>query len=379
MGIDGKPYFCILGRLMVLGVDSEVRIPQGLQQQLLALLIIHRENPLSDRELVDALWPNDLRAKRDLQTLIHALRGSLEPGGRPYTLVARIAGRYQICLEDAQIDAETFVVQIGQAERLPLEDARSHLRGALKMWRGEPAPEIRHVASASSERQRLKAVHASAALRLFDLDLAAGAPKEALPEMEGFFAQHPFVEPRALMQAYVALGEFGQAEQLYRGYVDRHDGLEPSAELQSLYRDRVLGARPSCEAASHDAVWNDLLRTYLSALRRGYEAMIEVSESHRDSYDTLSLAEREAVVDAWAADLATFRDAHELFFAAIDESVRAAGVSSVLLAARLRTKVVATREIGRIAPSLIITPFQELQMPVWEEIEKQLELKPLHD
>src|SRR6266404_4709955 len=132
--------FKILGPLEVADEGRELELGGSRQRQLLAILLLHRNELVSSDRLIDHLWGTEPppTAAKGLQVHISRLRKALGAGGRLVTH----AGGYTLRAGVEDVDAARFeqLVERGR-ECLAAGDAAeaaADLREALGLWRGRP-------------------------------------------------------------------------------------------------------------------------------------------------------------------------------------------------------------------------------------------------
>src|SRR3954453_14618958 len=150
--------FRILGPLEV-GSDAGVIALGGpLPRALLAMLLLHANQPVSVERLTGALWGEDAPAGsgRTLQVYVSRLRKAL---GERERLVISPAG-YLLRVRADELDAERFERQVakglGALGGEQLKRPASELRGALSLWRGPALAELASVWLAPVEVTRLE-------------------------------------------------------------------------------------------------------------------------------------------------------------------------------------------------------------------------------
>src|SRR5439155_18889267 len=127
------------------------------RQALLAVLLLHANEPVASEQLIDELWgyaPPDTAAKF-IQNNVSQLRKLLRPG------VLRTSGRgYLLDTEPEELDARTFERLADEgSEALARHDAASAsaaLREALALWRGPALADFVYEGFAQSEITRLE-------------------------------------------------------------------------------------------------------------------------------------------------------------------------------------------------------------------------------
>jgi DNA-binding SARP family transcriptional activator len=230
--------FRLLGLLEVEDDEGLVRIVPGRESALLALLLVHRREPLSSDRIVEEVWGDaaPANATKSVQVYISRLRKSLGVGRIETTRAG-----YRIRLEPDEFDVEQFE-ELAEAGRTA---------DALALWRGEPLAEFRYASFAQSEARRLEELHSRLLADRIDERIAAGRAAETIPELEALIAREPLWErPRAqLMHALYLVGRQADALELYRRtrtLLGDELGVDPGPELQQLERailnqDRDLG------------------------------------------------------------------------------------------------------------------------------------------
>ena len=218
--------FLILGPLEVVDDGRAVAVTGAKPRALLATLLLHANEVVSDERLTDALWGDDPpeTARNVLQAHVSQLRKAL---GR--NVVTRRASGYVIELASADLDLARFEELRAEAASLPPAEGADRLRSALALWRGEP----------EFDRLRLEEIRLAALEDRIDADLGLGRHSEVIPELQGLVEAEPLRErPRAqLMLALYragrqadALAEFTRA----RETLVEELGVEPGAELVRL-------------------------------------------------------------------------------------------------------------------------------------------------
>ena len=136
--------FRILGTLQVWDGDREITVGGHKQRALLALLLVHANESVSEDVLIEALWGEAAseKAGRNLHVLVSRLRASIGADRLP-----REAGGYLIRVEEGELDVDRF-------ERLRHEHRPSE---ALALWRGAALADFAYDGWAQSEARRLEA------------------------------------------------------------------------------------------------------------------------------------------------------------------------------------------------------------------------------
>jgi DNA-binding SARP family transcriptional activator len=238
--------FRILGPLEVVSDGQTVDLGGAKQRALLAVLLLHPNQVVSQDRLIDALWeeePPDT-AQKALQVHVSRLRKQLGTDR-----IETKAPGYVIRLEADELDVERF-------ERLVEEGGRSRLAEALALWRGPPLDDVAHTRFARQEIGRLEERRLAVLEERIEADLAAGRQADLIAELESLVAGHPLRERlRALlMLALYARGRQAEALAVYqearRALVDEL-GVEPGRELRDLHR-RMLNQDPALDLRHDD-------------------------------------------------------------------------------------------------------------------------------
>jgi DNA-binding SARP family transcriptional activator len=231
----------ILGPLEADRDGDPVRLGGRKQRALLALLGLEPGQAVPTGRLIEALWPEqDEGAAARLQVYVSQLRKAIGDADA----VEMRGGGYALAVEPEAVDAARF-------ERLAREGGRalaggdpaaaaSALRAALELWRGPALGDLGYEAFAQPAVGRLEELRLGAEEDRIDAELALGAHRELLPELEQLVAEQPLRERlrRGLMLALYRCGR--QADALdaylaaYRTLVDEL-GAEPGPELRDLH------------------------------------------------------------------------------------------------------------------------------------------------
>jgi predicted ATPase/DNA-binding SARP family transcriptional activator len=245
--------FRILGPLEVHGEPGVIAPAPGKQRALLALLLLHRNEPVSAERLMLALWGEEAppAAVKRLHVHVSRLRTAL---GDP-ELVTRTPAGYRLHVRPGELDSERFerladkgraLLAAGEPDR-----AADALGEALALWRGPPLADVALQAFAQAdiaqlEEQRLAALEARVAA---DLDL--GRHAELVAELRRLVAEHPWRERlhAQLMLALYRTGRQADALDAYgraRQTLVAEIGAEPGPELRRL-QQAILNQDPALE------------------------------------------------------------------------------------------------------------------------------------
>ncbi len=232
--------FRILGPLEVVERDQPVVLGGPKQRALLAVLLLHRNQVVSNDRLVDALWGEHPppSAPTTVRVYVSNLRKTL--GGE--VLLTR-AGGYVVSLGAAQVDADRFEALISEARAALGEGdalrARELLETALGLWRGEPLADLSYEPFAQVDIARLVEARLGAVEDRIEADLMLGRHRHLVAELEALVERYPTRERLlgCLMLALYRCGRQVDALAVYRRGRDKLGdelGLEPGPELRSL-------------------------------------------------------------------------------------------------------------------------------------------------
>jgi DNA-binding SARP family transcriptional activator len=254
--------FRILGPLEVEQNGHALRLGGKQRQALLAVLLLHANEPVASEQLVEELWgdaPPDT-ATKIIQNNVSQLRKLLRPG----VLLTRGRG-YLLRAEPEELDARSFERLADEGrEALARGDARTAsatLREGLGLWRGPALADFVYEPFAQSEIGRLEELRLAASEDRIEADLALGRHADLVGELEALVVQHPLRERlRAhLMMALYRSGRQADALEVYkrtRQHLIDELGLEPGPALQRIERavlaqDASLELAPTPNARAH--------------------------------------------------------------------------------------------------------------------------------
>jgi predicted ATPase/DNA-binding SARP family transcriptional activator len=242
---EGVCRFGVLGPLVLERNGRAVTLPSGRQRSLLALLLMADGVPLSRDRLIDELW-----GERPPASAVSALHVHLSKLRELIgDLVVREPAGYALRADQFELDCARFDALVESA-RADSDQARTLLREALGLVRGEPLCDVPAEGKLAQWRRALEERCLQARVMRIDADLEAGAAGELVAELESLVAAHPF-EERPWAQLMLALYRSGrQAEALdvftrARRILAEELGLEPGEPLvrlhtQILQRDGAL-------------------------------------------------------------------------------------------------------------------------------------------
>lgn len=230
----------ILGRFEAIQDGQPVLLGGWQQRALLAILLIHREHPVSVDRLIDELWGErpPPAAVRTVRVYISQLRKVLGVKA----VQTRDRG-YLLHVEPGALDADRFERLVAEARRLSSDGdvatARVRMDEALSIWLGPPLPGFEDAGFAQHEIGRLEELRLGALEDRFDYAIKAGEATEIVPALKELCAAHPLRERfgEQLMIALYRAGRQADALAAYRRTQAALDeiGVLPSTRLSDLH------------------------------------------------------------------------------------------------------------------------------------------------
>jgi DNA-binding SARP family transcriptional activator len=225
-------------------------------------------------ELVEDLWRGSAprTVVKSLQTQLTYLRQRLAGEAAAPTLINR-SGGYSLQVDDASLDAWVFERSVRDASRALAEGSPDRagpiLHEALALWRGRALLDVEDEPFAQREIARLEQLRLTALEERFAADLALGAHRQVVSDLEAFVRANGLRE-RAWGQLMIAYYRGGRQADALRAYQRAASeladiGIEPTPELRSLeravldqadtleWRSATTGAPPVAPAARSSA------------------------------------------------------------------------------------------------------------------------------
>ncbi|ASU84276.1 AfsR family transcriptional regulator [Nocardiopsis gilva YIM 90087] len=241
----------VLGPLAVWDSQGhQVKIPEAKVRALLAILLVHREGPVSADRLIDDIWEGNPPGGplNTLQTKISHLRRTL---GRDQ-VVSQPTG-YRLKVDDEDLDASLFADLVERAQDARTSRARAELlSGALELWRGPAYADVADRAFTRAEVTRLEELRLAAVESLAEARLELGENHALTTDLGGLVQRHPLRERlRAVhMEALYRAGRRGEAldsfQELRRRLAEEL-GADPGPELCTLH-EAILRHEPRLAA-----------------------------------------------------------------------------------------------------------------------------------
>ncbi|HEX8158563.1 MAG TPA: BTAD domain-containing putative transcriptional regulator [Solirubrobacteraceae bacterium] len=233
--------FLILGSMEVRG-DRDVVTLGGIKLRgVLAVLLLHANEPVSADRLALALWGQDAAggATKTVQAHVWRLRKAL---GDP-DLIATTPAGYCLRVGPDELDAHRFERLVEDGRRAlgggQPEHAATLLREALSLWRGPALADLAFEPFAGAEIARLEEQRLAALEARVEADLATGRHAELVSELRRLVAVNPTRE-RLVAQLMLALYRCGRQTDALEVYQELRSalvsdvGLEPGRQLREL-------------------------------------------------------------------------------------------------------------------------------------------------
>ncbi|MDQ6819815.1 MAG: AfsR/SARP family transcriptional regulator [Actinomycetota bacterium] len=253
--------FRVLGSLEVVEGDRPLALGSPRQRALLAVLLMHRGEPVSRDRLIDHLWGELVpsSAHKIVQGYVSNLRKVL--GDRALVTVGR---GYLLQAGPTQLDRDCFESLVKEArnasQRGDARTAAEQLCQALALWRGPPFSDFAYESFAQSEIARLQESRLAGLEARVDADLVLGEHAQLIAELQALGREHPLREGfiAQLMLALYRSGRQAEALDAYqhaRIRLAEELGLEPGPALKTL-EIQILEQAPALQASpvsGHDA------------------------------------------------------------------------------------------------------------------------------
>lgn len=226
---------------------------------MLATLTAYAGRLVSVDTLVDRVWgeaPPE-RARRMLHphiTRIRRMFGRLPAGATPVRL-SRHPGGYLLEVAPEQVDLHRFqrLLRQANAKDCLAEERLALLAEALSLWRAEPLAGLSGL-WVEQTRQAWQQQRLAAVLTWAEAVLEVGDPAAVIDPLTVCLAEHPLMEPMAvvLMRALATAGRRAEALHCYataRRHLIDELGAEPGPQLRAAHQ-AILRGEPDLHAAA---------------------------------------------------------------------------------------------------------------------------------
>ena len=243
-------WLAILGPLLVHDGETQVDLPKGRLQVLLAVLLMHAGSPVAADALADMVWDGSPPAGAAVTLRSHVLRLRRALGPRVAARLVTQHPGYLLRAGEDEVDVLQFrgLCRDGGAALREGSWARAEalLDEALGLWRGLPLADVPSELLLREEVPGLEELRLQAEEWRADAALRLGRHDQVVVRLQSLTAKHPLRE-RLHCQLMLALYRCGrQAEalaayQYARRVLIEEVGTEPGQELRELHQ-QVLSA-----------------------------------------------------------------------------------------------------------------------------------------
>lgn len=253
--------FELLGSPLLRRNGAVIEVPQALQRNLLAVMLLNANQALTAHHLISLVWGDDTapNGTGSLRTLIWSLRGLLAPEER----VKREAHGYLLEVQPGELDLDEFrfLAAIGtQAlDNGDHDKAVATLTKALRLWVEPPLSDVPRRPAMMATVHKLIEEQRSAREALFVARLALGQHRDLLADLEADTATYPQSERswEHLMLALYRCGRRAESLEAYqhaRAYLADNHGIDPGPVLQALQR-QILADDDALTAGDPSHAW----------------------------------------------------------------------------------------------------------------------------
>ncbi|MGH2942772.1 MAG: BTAD domain-containing putative transcriptional regulator, partial [Solirubrobacteraceae bacterium] len=233
--------FLILGPLEVHGEGGLVALGGSKARAMLAMLVLHADEPVSAERLALALWGEDAPAGATKTVQVHVSRLRKALGDRD--VIETTPAGYRLRVRSDELDVARFEWLVEDGRRALAEGQPAHagavLREALGLWRGPALAELSWDQIVGAKVARLEEQRLGALESRIEADLVAGRHSELVGELRQLVAAHPARERLTahLMLALYRCDRQTEALEVYqdaRRWLVTEVGIEPGPRLRDL-------------------------------------------------------------------------------------------------------------------------------------------------
>ncbi|MFE2436218.1 BTAD domain-containing putative transcriptional regulator [Streptomyces sp. NPDC059409] len=277
------------------------------RQAVLVALVLRRNGPVSQEQLLDAVWgtrPPD-SGRRVLPSYVYPLRKVLDPEGTgPGASVIRSGGGgYRFVLDDLELDTVELEAHADAARRArkagDLATATDRFTTALALFRGEPLAGLPGPFAESERRLFSERRRALRAERLECL-IGLGRAGDTLDDLAALTASDPLNEPLLAlrMRALYAVDRQDEALKAFeamRLQLADELGVDPGKQIRRVHeavlrRDDTLLLSPGpARTARPRRVVNDLPRALGGIAGRTHELSLLTAPAPPDSVSVMTV------------------------------------------------------------------------------------------
>ena len=245
--------FRILGPLEVHDDRGVLALGGAKPRAVLAILLLHANQPVSAEHLAVALWGDDVPANTVRTVHVHVSRLRKALGGGD--VIATTPAGYQLRVLEGELDADRFATLLADGQRALADGgaqaAAAALHEALALWHGPALADFTFESFAQREIRGLEEDRLNALAARVEADLAVGRHASLVGELQQLTVEHPTRERFAeyLVVALYRSGRQADALAAFRAararLVDEH-GIEPGRQLRAL-EAQVLAHDPELD------------------------------------------------------------------------------------------------------------------------------------
>ncbi|MBS9532856.1 FHA domain-containing protein [Mycobacterium sp. M1] len=252
--------FGVLGPLQVSVNGTPVPLGAAKQRAVLAMLVIHRNRPVSVDSLIHAVWGDEpvAAARASIHSYVSNLRRLLGTAGvDPQAVLASAPPGYRLCFADTDWDLGRFTTERNLGMQAVTAGryggAAGHLSAALAEWRGPVLDDLRDFAFVDAFATVQSEDKVVTQVARAEADIACGRAHAIIGELETLSTEHPYRERlwAQLITAYYVAERQSDALDAYRRLktaLADDLGIDPGPTVSSLH-DRILRQQPLPAAA----------------------------------------------------------------------------------------------------------------------------------
>ncbi len=250
---SSRPQFLLLGNVGIrLHTGDYLPTLRPKHRQLLSLLLLQANAPVSADTLIERLWDGTPPASAfgNLKTYIWQLRRFISPGDPAQAPISTVSNGYRISVATENLDVSRFKQLVKEGRHaLSHHDhitAWDRFDGALSTWRGCALQDTRTLRALRDEADYLEEQRISVVAELVDLLIARRAYADSIERLRSVMDAD---KPRERLWGQLMLALYldgrqvealGTYQELRRLLIDSA-GVEPTHAIQQLHR-RMLAA-----------------------------------------------------------------------------------------------------------------------------------------